>query len=68
MSDQIDAFDPAWLAEPKGMRRYDWLSKQMDRNSQAATRLATKLRLTNQSRWQPQSAAIKAESESRIAK
>lgn len=57
----IDAFPPEHLVTPEGMRRYDWLSKQMDRNSQAASRLATKLRLTNQSRWQPQSAAIKAE-------
>ena len=37
---------------PKGMRRYEWLAKMHRVEAKAATEMATKLRLTNQSRWQ----------------
>ena len=63
MAEQIDEFDPTWLADPKGMRRYEWLAKMHRLEAKSAMEMATKLRLTNQSRWQPQSAAIKAEAE-----
>ena len=56
MSGQIDDFDPAWLAEPKGMRRYEWLLKMRERETRAAANIATKLRLTNQSRYNPRTA------------
>ena len=68
MSELIDEFPSEALIEAKGMRRYEWLLKMRRIEAKAAMEMATKLRLTNQSRWQPQSAAIKAESESRIAK
>ena len=57
MSELIDAFDPAWLAETKGMRRYEWLTKMRRMASKAAMDLARSLRLTNQSRWQPAGAS-----------
>jgi len=60
ISDLIDKFDPAWLAEAKGMRRYEWLLKIRRVETKAALDLATKLRLTNQSRWQPAGAATAA--------
>ena len=50
MSDLIDAFDPTWLAEPKGQRRYEWLAKMRRVESKAALDMATKLRLTNLTR------------------
>jgi hypothetical protein len=61
MSDLLDAFDPAWLAEAKGQRRYEWLSRMHRMESKAAIEMATKLRLTNQSRWQPQTSTIAGE-------
>jgi hypothetical protein len=61
MSDLLDAFDPAWLGEAKGQRRYEWLSRMHRMESKAAIEMATKLRLTNQSRWQPQTSTIAGE-------
>ena len=34
------------------MRRYEWLAKMHRMEAKAAMEMATKLRLTNQSRWQ----------------
>ena len=61
MSDLLDAFDTAWLAEAKGQRRYEWLSRMHRMESKAAIEMATKLRLTNQSRWQPQTSTVAGE-------
>jgi hypothetical protein len=60
MADLINEFDPAWLAEAKGMRRYEWLCKMQRMASKAAMDLATKLRLTNQSRYEKDTAATAA--------
>ncbi|HEV8465714.1 MAG TPA: hypothetical protein VGQ63_12030 [Pseudolabrys sp.] len=49
----LDAFPPEALSEAKGMHRYEWLVKMRDKASKAAVTMATKLRLTNQSRWRP---------------
>jgi hypothetical protein len=62
-SDLIDDFPPEVLETAMGMRRYEWLSRMRQRETKAAMELATKLRLTNQSRWQPSTAAIKASTE-----
>ena len=51
MSELIEAFDPAWLAEAKGQRRYEWLAKMGRVESKAALETARSLRLTNLSRW-----------------
>ena len=64
VSELIDEFPREALIEPKGMHRYEWLLKVRRVEAKAAMEIATKLRLTNQSRWQPQSAAIAAEAES----
>jgi hypothetical protein len=64
MSDLIDEFKPDWLAEAKGMRRYEWLSKMRRMASASAADLATKLRLTNQSRYEKDVAATAARVES----
>jgi hypothetical protein len=53
----IDEFDMAWLASDDGVRRYDKLAGLRDREARAAADKATKLRLTNQSRYTPQAAA-----------
>ena len=61
LSKQIDAFNPAWIAEDGGFERYSsWLALRC-RETKAMADLATKLRLTNQSRYMPSTAARQAQ-------
>lgn len=53
----IDLFQADWLKSKDGIKRYADLCKVRDAEGRAAADKATKLRLTNQSRWQPVSAA-----------
>ena len=48
MSDELMNFDRAWLADDDGLRRYDTLLKLSERESRAASSLATRLRITRQ--------------------
>lgn len=57
LAEQIDAFDVDWLTSDEGLKRYDLLLKMRDRETKASADKATKLRLTNQSRYTPQAAA-----------
>ena len=62
LSKQIDAFNPAWIAEDGGFERYSqWLALR-ERESRAMAGLAVKLRLTNQSRYTPATAQRQAQS------
>jgi len=56
----INLFDPAWLKANEGAKRYKDLLKMRDLETRAATSLATKLRLTNQSRYNEKTAATAA--------
>lgn len=60
LAGQIETFDPAWMADEDGLKRYDTLLKMRDRETKAIGDKATKLRLTNQSRYTPQAAATAA--------
>lgn len=53
----IDTFEPAWLKSAEGARRFHSLLKMRDLENRAAVSMATKLRLTNQSRYTPQAAS-----------
>jgi hypothetical protein len=57
MSELIDEFKPEWLNDAKGLRRYEALLKIREKESRAAAQMATKLRLTNQSRYTNRAAA-----------
>jgi hypothetical protein len=57
LSAVIDSFQAEWLKVGEGAKRYASLLKMRDLEIRAAASLATKLRLTNQSRYIPQSAA-----------
>ena len=60
LSKQIEAFNSDWFAEDGGFERYSaWLALRA-RESKAMADLATKLRLTNQSRYMPNAAARQA--------
>lgn len=60
----IDAFKDEWLNTREGMARYHTLLKMRELETRGAAHLATKLRLTNQSRFR----SDKAETLSRQAK
>jgi hypothetical protein len=60
LAGQIEATKPEWLTDDDGLKRYDRLLSMRDRETKAIADKATKLRLTNQSRYTPQSAATAA--------
>ena len=48
IADELMNFDRAWLADDDGLKRYDTLLKLSERESRAASSLATRLRITRQ--------------------
>lgn len=53
----INVFEADWLKNADGAKRYHGLLRMRDLETRAAADKATKLRLTNQSRYTPQAAA-----------
>lgn len=51
VSEQIDAFDPEWLADEEGLKRYDKLTSILERHTRTIASLSTRMRLTQQSRY-----------------
>jgi hypothetical protein len=49
VAQQLQAFDPAWLADDDGLQRFDKLSAMQDRESKTITALLRSMRLTQQS-------------------
>lgn len=68
LSARIADFDMEWLSDDDGLKRYDLLLKLRDRETKASADKATKLRLTNQSRYTPQAAATAAKHASEVKK
>jgi hypothetical protein len=52
----INDFEEAWLKSKEGVKRYLQLCKNRDLETRGASSLATRLRLTNQSRYTPRAA------------
>lgn len=48
IADELMNFDRAWLADDDGLKRYDRLLAMSERESRAASSLATRLRITRQ--------------------
>ena len=48
IADQIEAFDPAWMGDDEGLKRFDRLTSMHEREGRAASSLATRLRITRQ--------------------
>jgi hypothetical protein len=57
ISERVEAFKVEWFQSAEGTRTYALLLKMRDSEVRAITTLATKLRLTNQSRYEPNKAA-----------
>lgn len=56
----MDGYPTEWLRNGEALERYQKLGQARDRETRGALTLATKLRLTNQSRYTPQAAATAA--------
>ena len=65
VSEIINVFQAEWLKSTEGAKRYHGLLKMRDLETRAAADNATKLRLTNQSRYTPQAAATASKSAGR---
>jgi hypothetical protein len=48
LADELANFDRAWMADDEGLKRYDKLLGMSERESRAASSLATRLRITRQ--------------------
>jgi hypothetical protein len=48
LADELTNFDRAWMADDDGLKRYDRLLAMAERESRAASSLATRLRITRQ--------------------
>src|SRR4051812_44557753 len=56
VSEQIDRFDPAWMADDDGLKRFDKLGAMLERHTRTIASLATRMRLTQQSRYDAKTA------------
>jgi len=68
LSKTISEFKSDWLKMAEGATRYDSLLRMRDREAKAVIRSATKLRLTNQSRYSKGAAATAVGNQTRTAK
>jgi hypothetical protein len=59
LADQIMHFDSAWINDDDGLKRYDRLLTMHERETRAASALATRLRITRQSLEHNETAANK---------
>jgi hypothetical protein len=57
ISEQIDSFDMAWLADDDGLKRYDKLASIQERQARLIASLATRMRLSQQSRYKAETAS-----------
>jgi hypothetical protein len=60
LTEKIDSFDSQWLDTDEGLDRYTKLVRTRDCETKALADKATKLRLTNQSRYTPGAAGTAA--------
>ena len=56
LADELANFDRAWMADDDGLKRYDRLLAMAERESRAASSLATRLRITRQAVEHPTTA------------
>lgn len=53
LTDEIQSFDRAWLADDDGLKRYDKMLTMREREVRSASSLATRLRITRQATTDP---------------
>ncbi len=57
LDNEIRKFNPEWLRDDDGLRRYKLLTDMRERESRALTALARSMRLSHQSQYRAESAA-----------
>jgi hypothetical protein len=62
----INSFKPEWLKNGEGMTRYAQYLKARGNETRHASLIATRLRLTNQSRYTPQAAATASRNSAKV--
>jgi hypothetical protein len=68
ISEALSAFKAEWLKSNEGAKRYSDLTKMRASETKAAASLATKMRLTNQSRYTPQAAGTASRNMTKLPK
>jgi len=58
IAEELSGFECAWLADDDGLKRFDRLLAMSDRESRAASSLATRLRITRQAVEHPQTVGL----------
>lgn len=57
LAKELEEFDPEWLRDEDGLERYEKMNRLVDAKSTSMARLATKMRLSQQSRYDARPAA-----------
>lgn len=57
LTQQIEGFDPAWMADDEGLKRYDRLTSMRAREAGVINTLARSMRLTQQAAYRADKAA-----------
>lgn len=68
LADELTNFDRAWMADDDGLKRYDRLLAMSERESRAASSLATRLRITRQAVEHPNTVGISLANQSKSRK
>ena len=68
VSGVVEEFDIGWIKSDDGEKKFANLLRLRDREASAASSLATKLRVTNQSRYTPKAAGTAARNETKLKK
>jgi hypothetical protein len=56
----LNGFNPEWMSDPEGLKRFDQLTRLQDAKATSLARLATKMRLSQQSRYTEKTAGTAA--------
>ena len=67
IADELVNFDRTWLADDEGLKRYDTLLRIAERESRAASSMATRLRITRQAVDHPTTAGRAIANDSKFA-
>lgn len=68
LADELTNFDRAWMADDDGLKRYDRLLAMSERESRAASSLATRLRITRQAVEHPNTVGVSLANQSKSRK
>jgi hypothetical protein len=68
LADELTNFDRAWMADDEGLKRYDRLLSMNERESRAASSLATRLRITRQAVEHPATVGTSLKNQSKARK